>query len=163
MSQLGSNGTVGASFLTEAEAAEKQLEEIREGVGGVVRKEDHLPGLGYVAVCYWGNENETWLGSPHVSHPWDDPPSPGWGEVGGMSPTISEGKFTSRDPSVKGIFETPSVTGSKRIMGFQEVAGLEIQENYTESSPFHIGHSNDSYGGFRINSPRTTYISNFCL
>ena len=40
MSQLGSNGTVGASFLTEAEAAEKQLEEIREGVdgvGGVVR------------------------------------------------------------------------------------------------------------------------------
>ena len=35
MSQLGSNGTVGASFLTEAEAAEKQLEEIREGVAAL--------------------------------------------------------------------------------------------------------------------------------
>jgi len=38
VSQLGSNGTVGAAFLTEAEAAEKQLEEIREGAKTVRSK-----------------------------------------------------------------------------------------------------------------------------
>ena len=63
MSQLGSNGTVGASFLTQADAAEKQLEEIREGVGdtsGVGGKGWGIFFHSWKGVVFWGESVARW-------------------------------------------------------------------------------------------------------